>query len=204
MSLTETIDSIKRLPTPKYEPKPIRPEQLQLIDDWREKLEDMLPEDILSWTAAHFSFEIALATSCPVGDAVLYTLFERLQVEAAAFDRMERFLLPEAWQPLKPEEEARETFDGSKASAALWERFYLESLCKQYEGAFSRFKVWIIGSRRDQNACLRRLPIVSWNERFGIIRIAPLAHWTGRQLEDYFRSLISTNAVTSLDFWRPK
>ncbi len=36
---------------------------------------------------------------------------------------------------------------------------------------------WIAGLRRDQSEARASVPIVAWNERFGLIKINPLANW---------------------------
>jgi 3''-phosphoadenosine 5''-phosphosulfate sulfotransferase (PAPS reductase)/FAD synthetase and related enzymes len=39
-------------------------------------------------------------------------------------------------------------------------------------------KAWIVGIRRDQSRLHAGSSILDWDERFGLIRIAPLARWT--------------------------
>lgn len=50
---------------------------------------------------------------------------------------------------------------------------------------------WISGLRRDQSEGRRDTPIVSWNERYGVVKINPLATWDERQTWAY----ISANNI---------
>ena len=45
-------------------------------------------------------------------------------------------------------------------------------------------KVWISGIRRDETAFRQSLDILSMDER-GILKVAPIFHWTDQQVEDY-------------------
>jgi phosphoadenosine phosphosulfate reductase len=44
---------------------------------------------------------------------------------------------------------------------------------------------WVSGLRRDQSEGRADTPIVSWNSKFGVVKINPLASWTEKQTWDY-------------------
>ncbi len=44
---------------------------------------------------------------------------------------------------------------------------------------------WVSGLRRDQSDGRSDAPIVSWNDRFGVVKINPLANWDEKQTWDY-------------------
>lgn len=181
--------SMEKLPMPNFVPKRPVPKLLELFEEHQMRLEKMSPEDILLWATTTFQTKIAHATSCHFCDTILGNIFEKISTARTVLDRLEWLLLPETWPSLTLEEISGDTFDGTRASAALWERFYLELLCKQNEWKFQHYKVWVIGARRDQDERLAQLPVVSWNERFGVIRVAPLATWSKNRIEEHFRSL---------------
>lgn len=180
---------MKKIPSPKFIPHELSQELAELLDSWKEKLEEMHPEHIILWATTHFHAKIALATSCHKSDVILKTIFDSIQSGVMVFDRMERFLLPETWNPLDPAETAGDTFDGTKTSPALWKRFQLESHCKKNEWKLQYYKIWVIASRRDQDERLNNLPVAAWNDRFGILRIAPFARWTEHHIEEGFKAI---------------
>ena len=44
---------------------------------------------------------------------------------------------------------------------------------------------WVSGLRRDQSEGRADTPIVSWNTKFGVVKVNPLANWTEKQTWDY-------------------
>lgn len=44
---------------------------------------------------------------------------------------------------------------------------------------------WVSGLRRDQSEGRRDTPILSWNEKFGVVKINPLANWDEKQTWSY-------------------
>lgn len=44
---------------------------------------------------------------------------------------------------------------------------------------------WVSGLRRDQSEGRSDTPIVAWNEKFGVVKLNPLANWTEAQTWDY-------------------
>ncbi len=44
---------------------------------------------------------------------------------------------------------------------------------------------WVSGLRRDQSEGRADTPIVSWNAKFGVVKLNPLANWTEKQTWEY-------------------
>ncbi len=44
---------------------------------------------------------------------------------------------------------------------------------------------WVSGLRRDQSEGRADTPIVAWNEKFGVVKLNPLANWTEQQTWEY-------------------
>jgi phosphoadenosine phosphosulfate reductase len=49
------------------------------------------------------------------------------------------------------------------------------------------YGAWVTGIRRDQTAQRARTPVLSWEERFGVVKIAPLVNWSAGEVEEYVR-----------------
>jgi phosphoadenosine phosphosulfate reductase len=48
----------------------------------------------------------------------------------------------------------------------------------------SRFDAWMTAIRRDQSPDRAAAPIVGWDHKFGVVKIAPLANWTKARVWD--------------------
>jgi phosphoadenosine phosphosulfate reductase len=73
--------------------------------------------------------------------------------------------------------------------AALWERdpdrcCHVRKVMPQRE-ALRGFDAWITGLRRDQAQTRRAVPIVAWDGKFDLVKLAPLAAWTERDVWRY-------------------
>lgn len=147
----------------------------ELLIFWRPELEKSCPEYIIPWAFDTFGSDVAFAPSWNEEDVMIHSLFDRTGVKVPIVEFIHDLLSPEKWAPLSPEEATRKTFDGRSASAALWERFHVEHRCKKSETTVRQYRAWIVSDRRSEDPALNQMPVLSWNERFGVFRIAPLA-----------------------------
>jgi phosphoadenosine phosphosulfate reductase len=51
--------------------------------------------------------------------------------------------------------------------------------------ALEGYEAWATGVRRSETAARANAPLVSWDERNGVVKINPIAAWTDDQVEDY-------------------
>ena len=51
--------------------------------------------------------------------------------------------------------------------------------------ALKGFKLWITGLRREESQGRKDAPIVGWDEKFGLIKVNPIAAWTKKEVWDY-------------------
>jgi phosphoadenosine phosphosulfate reductase len=49
-------------------------------------------------------------------------------------------------------------------------------------------ELWLTGIRRDETEFRRTLDIVSWDERRGLLRVAPIFNWRDEQVQSYMAS----------------
>jgi phosphoadenosine phosphosulfate reductase len=49
------------------------------------------------------------------------------------------------------------------------------------------YGAWVTGIRRDQTQQRAVTPVLSWEERFGVVKIAPLVNWSAEEVEEYVR-----------------
>lgn len=178
---------MNNLPTPLYDPILPDPETRQLLDFWEIELEKLCSRHILDWALETFGTQIGLALSGTGRDAVVCSLMEGHPFQLPMVDWIQDLLLHEKWTSPEPEEMLRQTFDGRSASAELWARFHVEHLCKKNEKRIRSCRAWIVPATRYENPVLDKLPILSWIERFGVVRIAPLARWRVEDVQEKIR-----------------
>src|ERR687894_641357 len=51
--------------------------------------------------------------------------------------------------------------------------------------ALQRYDAWMTGIRREQTPQRANTKVVTWDERYGAAKIAPLAHWTDEWAHEY-------------------
>ena len=179
------------------------------------RLESAAPEDILRWTVERFGPDVAV--SCSFGGPsgiVLVDMLARLalldQVDVYVVDT--RILFDET-HALRAEVERRYDFTTTvfapalsleqQAAAygdALWTRdpnacCAMRRVAPNRE-ALSRRGAWVAGLRRDQSPTRANTPVVAWNDRHDLVKVAPLANWTEAMVWDYVRRYdIPVNAL---------
>jgi phosphoadenosine phosphosulfate reductase len=84
---------------------------------------------------------------------------------------------------LTPDEQAR------RHGPALWERDP-DACCairkvEPNRRALEGKRAWISGLRRDQSSTRAQIDIVEWDEKFGLVKLNPLAAWTESQVWKY-------------------
>ncbi len=53
------------------------------------------------------------------------------------------------------------------------------------ETALRDSTAWITALRRDQSDGRKQTPVVQWNDRYSVVKIAPLVNWTEEEIWDY-------------------
>ena len=56
-----------------------------------------------------------------------------------------------------------------------------------HKRALRGYKAWVTGIRRGQTPQRANIPVVGWDKRFRVVKIAPLAPWSEEQVESYAR-----------------
>jgi phosphoadenosine phosphosulfate reductase len=176
-------------------------EELKAISS---EFENASPEAVLRWAIEEFSGEVSLATGFGVEGCVLVAMLSAIRpikTSMRIFYLDTDLLFPETYA-LRDQLEARygvhferrATSLSLSAQAAeygerLWEREpdlccrlrKVEPMRKMLQG----MRAWVTGVRRDQSPERERIGIVEWDERFGLIKINPLARWSARDVWNY-------------------
>lgn len=166
------------------------------------ELETGTPQEILAWALETYAPRVTLACSFggPSG-MVLLDMVMRLDTSVPVFYLDTGLLFPETYalaeaaarhygitpiaiRPILTVEEQAATH-----GEALWKRdpdrcCELRKVAPQRE-ALAGYDAWITGLRRDQARTRRMVPVVGWDEKFGLAKLCPLANWTEREVWRY-------------------
>jgi phosphoadenosine phosphosulfate reductase len=181
-----------------------RPYDDATLAAWNAELEGKEPAEILGWAVGKLQPGLTLACSFggPSGMALL-DMVMAIDPAVEVFYLDTDFLFPETYA-LRDACERKYGFraigfkslltpqgQASKYGEALWARDP-DACCalrkvEPNQRALEGKTAWISGIRRDQSETRRDVGIVEWDEKFGLVKLNPLAAWTEDMVWDYIR-----------------
>lgn len=161
-------------------------------------------QEVVRWGLTGFHPHAAVASSFGAEDVVLIDMAARVRPDFRVFTLDTDFLFPETYSLLEqierkygvrverakslltPEQQAEQW------GPALWSRDpnqccnlrKVEPLKAQLNG----LSAWVTGIRRDQAATRADAKKIEWDNRFGLIKLNPLADWTWARVWEYIRA----------------
>jgi phosphoadenosine phosphosulfate reductase len=168
-----------------------------------ERFESAQPQAIVEWAVDTFGDGLSVGASFggASGMAILH-MVSRLKPDVHVFVLDTDYLFEETYETMRRavpalgltnvqvyksklthEEQARQY------GAALWMRD--PDLCCELRKvepnrrALEGRPAWVSGLRRDQSEGRAAIPIISWAEKFGVVKINPLANWSEKQTWAY-------------------
>jgi phosphoadenosine phosphosulfate reductase len=176
-------------------------ENLKVISS---EFENASPEVVLRWAIEEFSSDVALATGFGAEGCVLVAMLSAIRpikTGMRVFYLDTDLLFPETYA-LRDQLEARygvkferrATNLSLSAQAAeygerLWERE--PDLCcrlrkvEPLREMLGGMRAWVTAVRRDQSPAREHIGIAEWDEKFGLIKINPLAKWSASDVWNY-------------------
>src|ERR1700742_464940 len=170
-----------------------------LAEQAARELEDASAEDVIRWAADTFGDRICITSS--MSDAVLVHLVSAVKpgIDVVFLDTGYHF--PEtvgtrdAVAAVYPVNLINVTPSRTVAEqdAELGPRLYGRNpdLCcylrkvEPLERALSNYDAWITGVRRDETVERREAKVVEWDGRREMVKVNPIANWSGKQVDDY-------------------
>lgn len=158
-------------------------------------LEGKTPQEVLAWGVE--SYQPGLTLACSFGGPsgmVLLDMVMRIDPSVEVFYLDTDFLFPETYalrdlcekkygfKPVGYKSLLTPSEQASKYGEALWLRDP-DQCCalrkvEPNQRALEGKTAWISGIRRDQSATRKDIGIVEWDEKFGMVKLNPLAAWT--------------------------
>jgi phosphoadenosine phosphosulfate reductase len=167
-----------------------------------ESLEGKAPEEAIRWAVENFGKkELSLACSFGAEDVVLVDMLVKIKPDARIFYLDTDLLFKETHEVLERVKSrygvAPERY-GAKSTLEQMEKDLGPELWKREPDkccdirkmvplaeALSELRCWITGIRRDQAPTRANAPVVSWDAKFGLVKVNPLVRWTTKDVWDY-------------------
>ncbi len=163
--------------------------------------ESWSPQQVLGWAFEKFGSEVAIASAFGAEGMVLIDMASRLRKNFRAFTLDTEFLFPETYALIdrleqryeikverifslqSPEEQER------THGKALWARDP-DQCCnlrkvEPLRRKLGELQAWITSIRRDQTSFRQQAGKIEWDEKFGLVKLNPIADWTSPQVWRY-------------------
>jgi len=160
-------------------------------------------ERLMNWAFVTFGDEVAISTALGSGGMVIIDIASKLRRKFRVFTLDTKFLFPETYDLIHRVEQRYgipiEKVDSSISpeeqeqvhGAELWLR-HPDQCCNMRKveplrQKLSELRAWISSIRRDQTPERASAGKIEWDEKFGLVKINPLADWTYSQVWQYIR-----------------
>lgn len=179
---------------------PDLPEKAQA---WRTEFEHSPADEVVRWALNRFHPRIALACSFQAEDMVILDMMARSKRGVRVFYLDTGLLFEETYrlrdlvaerydvELVRYAAEHSLAIQAIREGANLWERDPGRccSLRKvePLTSALSELTTWITGIRREQTPQRRHAGVVEWDQRFGLVKINPLARWSSNDVWRYIK-----------------
>jgi len=164
-------------------------------------VESWSPKRVLAWAFEIFGNEVAISSAFGAEGMVLVDMASRVHKDFRLFTIDTKFLFPETYSLidrieqkyeikvervfslLSPEEQER------IHGAALWSRDP-DQCCdlrkvEPLRRKLRELRAWITSIRRDQTSFRKDARKIEWDEKFGLVKVNPIADWTSKQVWRY-------------------
>ena len=157
-------------------------------------------EEVVAWVSANFATDAA-AVACSMADAVLPHLVSQqlpgvdvlfldtgyhFPETYATRDEVARALdvrvidvLPERTVPEQDAEHGAELFSRDPSLCCALRKV------APLQRSLAGYEAWFTGVRREEASTRSSTPLISWDERNGLVKVNPLAAWTFDELLEY-------------------
>lgn len=163
-------------------------------------LEGAPPEKILTWAVENYYPRFTMATGLGPEGCVIISMLAKIQPRVYIFNLDTGYQFPETLQlreriaekygivvDLQQPElsvEAYEALHGGPLYATQPDCCCFDRKVTVLHRVAAAFDAWATGVRRDQSPTRANTPIVRWDQKFGLVKVNPLACWTKKDVWD--------------------
>jgi phosphoadenosine phosphosulfate reductase len=174
------------------------------IAHYQDSFEGASPQEILAWAVEYYQESLVLVTSFqPTGIVTLHMLHE-IGANTQVITLDTGVLFPETYTLMDQLEQAfnlrlkriRPELSIAQQAAQygdnLWSRDP-DECCHirktlPLKRALEGYRAWITGLRRDQSRTRSQTPVISWDQRYGLVKLCPFADWTEEMIWTYIHA----------------
>lgn len=158
--------------------------------------------DLLAWAVETFGNGLSIGTGLGASGIVLMDLALQINPDVDIFYIDTGYFFPETLDLIKRLEQhyqrnLRRVSAGSieQQTKRFGPQLYANDpdLCCQLrkvgplKQALADSTAWVTALRRDQSSTRKDVGMIQWNERYQVVKIAPLAHWTEEDIWQHIR-----------------
>ena len=178
-----------------------------MLDDLKQlsaQFETQTPQAILAWACEQYSPNITMATGFGVEGMVLIYMLAEISPDITIFNLETGYQFEESLAlveqiktrygmtvELKRPEYSVEEYEkihGGPVYLNSPDQCCADRKVKVLEATLSGMDAWISAIRRDQGPSRAEAPIVSWDERFKLVKVNPLANWNRHDVWSFIKA----------------
>lgn len=193
------------------------------LQEKSDKFENADPQEILAWACAKYSPRITMATGFGAEGMVLIHMLAEISPDTPVFNLETGYQFKESLVLTKAIERRygiQVELKQPKTSVDEYEKIhggpvYMHSpdqCCHDrkvevLKEALTGMSAWITAVRRDQGPTRADAPIVSWDNRFGLVKVNPLVNWTRHDVWEFIEkndipyNALYDEAYSSIGCW---
>ena len=172
-------------------------EEIEMLHRRSLALEDAAPEEIIRWAVETYFPQLTMATAFGPEGCVILSMLAKIEPRVYVFnletgyqfketlelrDRIaEKYGVTVDFQQDLPVEQF-EAKHGGPIYRTDSNRCCFERKIKVLHRVVGAYDAWMSGIRRDQSPHRAGAPIVGWDQKFSLVKINPLAHWTKKDV----------------------
>jgi phosphoadenosine phosphosulfate reductase len=157
--------------------------------------------DLLSWASETFGSGLSIGTGLGASGIVLMDMALRINPEVDIFYIDTDYFFPETYHLIQRLEQHYQRglrrvspdLTIAQQEKRFGPKLYTNdpNLCCQVrkvaplKKALAHSTAWVTALRHDQSSTRKEVRMVQWNERYNLVKIAPLVHWTEGDIWEY-------------------
>jgi phosphoadenosine phosphosulfate reductase len=174
------------------------PDEIEWLRRQSTRLEGAAPEEILTWVVDHYFPRFTMATGLGPEGCLIISMLASIEPRVYVFNLDTGYQFPETLElrdriadkygivvDLQQPAVSVEEYEAAHGGPVY--RTNPDQCCHDRKLAVLRrvakdFDAWASGIRRDQSPCRADTPIVRWDNKFGLVKVSPLASWTKKDV----------------------
>lgn len=170
----------------------------------QKRLDMASPQEIIRWAVEQYEQKLVVVTSFQITGIVTLHMMRQFTDNVQVVTLDTGLLFPETYkliddvekrlditvQRVKPEQTLSQ--QAREHGSLLWET--TPDQCCQLrktlplKKTLANYHAWITGLRRDQSPTRANIPVVDWDDRYGLMKLCPFATWTEEMLWTYIHA----------------